>query len=171
MQQVDRRREAGSALFVAVVMLVLMGFLGLGALNRVTLDEQVSGFQNRARNAFYAAEGAVAEARRLVQVNATSRGVQPGFYSAAAKRYVGDTGLYDREAGNLPRYYGDPAFPAPIRYLKDGGPVEGFSLQPGQGLVKTLWQINVIGESPDGSSSRLEVVAVVQMGSTASGYH
>ena len=28
----------------------------------------------------------------------------------------------------------------------------------GQRLSSTLWQINVIGESPDGSQSRLEVV-------------
>jgi hypothetical protein len=171
MSQHNRKLEGGSALFVAVVMLVMMGFLGLGALNRVTLDEQVSGFQNRARTAFYAAEGAIAEARRIVQVNATNRGVQPAFHTAGSKAQVGDATLYDREGGNLPSYYGDPAFPQAIRYLKDGGPVEGFSLQPGQGLVKTLWQINVLGESPDGSSSRLEVVAVVQMGSTASGYH
>lgn len=171
MVRTHRKREAGSALFVAVVMLVLMGFLGIGALNRVTLDEQVTGFQNRARTAFYAAEGAVAEARRIVQINATNRGASPGFHTQGAARQVGDTVLYDREGGSLPNYYGDPEFPSAIRYLKDGGPVEGFSLQPGQGLVKTLWQINVVGESADGSSSRLEVVAVVQMGSTASGYH
>jgi hypothetical protein len=64
-----RRREQGSALFLAVMMLVLMGFLGLAALDRVTRDEQVAGFQNRARTAFYAAEAAFHKALAQMMVD------------------------------------------------------------------------------------------------------
>ena len=63
----DRRREAGSALFIAVMMLVLMGALGIVALNEVTTDRQVAGVQNRAVSAFYSAEAGLAEARSLVK--------------------------------------------------------------------------------------------------------
>jgi hypothetical protein len=168
-----RRREQGSALFVAVMMLVLMGFLGLAALDRVMRDEQVAGFQNRARTAFYAAEGAVAEARSLIANSAvvSDRSSNVAFYTDTAPQLVGDTALYDREGGNLPSYHGDPAFNPSIRYLKDGPGLQGGNLQPGQGLVETLWQINVVGSSPDGSRSRIEVVAVRPMASTATGYH
>ena len=168
-----RRREQGSALFVAVMMLVLMGFLGLAALDRVTRDEQVAGFQNRARTAFYAAEAAVADARSLLANSAIVSDRTSGvpFHVEAAPQQVGDTALYDREGGNLPRYYGDPAFNPSIKYLKDGPGLQGGNLQPGQGLVETLWQINVVGVSPDGSRSRIEVVAVRPMASTATGYH
>jgi hypothetical protein len=168
----SRRREAGSALFVAVMMLVLMGFLGLAALDRVTKDEQVAGFQNRARTAFYSAEAAVSDARSIIADSAQvyDRTSTPAFPTQAAPQTIGDAATYDRE-GSLPNYYGDPAFPQPIRYLKDGPPLEGANLQPGQGLVESLWQINVVGESPDGSRSRIEVVAVRPMASTATGYH
>jgi hypothetical protein len=167
------RREQGSALFVAVMMLVLMGFLGLAALDRVMRDEQVAGFQNRARTAFYAAEAAVAEARSLLANSAivSDRSSSVAFHAEATPQSVGDAGLYDREGGNLPRYHGDPAFNPAIRYLKDGPGLQGGNLQPGQGLVETLWQINVVGVSPDGSRSRIEVVAVRPMASTATGYH
>jgi hypothetical protein len=166
-------RNQGSALFVAVMMLVLMGFLGLAALDRVMRDEQVAGFQNRARTAFYAAEAAVAEARSLLANSAivSDRSSAIPFHPDTAPRTVGDTALYDREGGTLPRYHGDPSFNPAIRYLKDGPGLQGGNLQPGQGLVETLWQINVVGASPDGSRSRIEVVAVRPMASTATGYH
>jgi hypothetical protein len=169
--QFDRtRREGGSALFVAVMMLVLMGFLGLAALDRVTRDEQVAGFQNRARSAFYAAEAGVAAARSLVSDpnQVYDRTATPAFPDQATPRQVGDVALYDREGGGLPEYYGDPAVAPkpPIRWAKDGkgGGAFGMNLQANQGgLKETLWMINVVGESPDGSRSRVEVLASVMM--------
>jgi hypothetical protein len=167
MTAAQRRRQAGSALFVAVMMLVLMGFLGLAALDRVTRDEQVAGFQNRARSAFYAAEAGIAEARRIISDSSLifDRTTTPAFPDSGAPQTVGDTALYDREDGNLPRYYGDPSVlpDPPIRWAKDGkkGGAYGMNLQEsGGGLQETLWLINVVGESPDGSRSRLEVLAV-----------
>jgi hypothetical protein len=155
-----RSRQQGSALFVAVMMLVLMGALGIVALDKVTTDRQVAGYQNRAQNAFFAAEAGVAEARSIVAEIGT-RSQVPTFHAQAAPRLLGDTGLYDHEGGT-PRYYGDPAFaPDYIRYEGDGGVASGMNLQYGkQKLVTTLWQINVVGESPDGSRSRHEVMEV-----------
>jgi hypothetical protein len=156
----SRRSESGSALFVAVMMLVLMGALGIVALDKVTIDRQVAGFQNRAQSAFFAAEAGVAEARDLVAEVGT-RSQVPNFHTVTAPRVLGDTALYDVE-GSTPRYYGDPRFaPDFIRYKGDGGAASGMNLQWGkQKLVTTLWQINVVGQTPDGSRSRQEVVEV-----------
>ena len=40
----DPRGEQGSALFVAVMLMVLMGLIGFAALDTVTKDQQVAGF-------------------------------------------------------------------------------------------------------------------------------
>jgi hypothetical protein len=160
MHERNRRRESGSALFIAVMMLVLMGALGIVALDSVTTDRQVAGLQNRAVNAFYTAEAALAEARSLVE-EVGSRSSTPTFHTEAAPYELGDTALYDRE-GDQPKYYGDPAFADPIRWIGDsGGGMAGGNLQVGkQKLMETLWQINVVGESPTGARSRVEVVEV-----------
>ena len=93
-------------------MLVLMGFLGLAALERVGRDEQVAGFQNRARTAFYAAEAGIAEGRGSSPRRDVARTATwtPAFHDgggAAEPRatWRSTTG----RAGNLPSYYGDPA--------------------------------------------------------------
>lgn len=158
----EPRRESGSALFVALLMLVLMGFLGIAALDTVRRDQQVAGFQNQSRSAFYAAEAGVADARSMVS-DVFSRSVWPVFpHTQGTPRFLGDVALYDRET-DRPKYYGDPDAPnpAPIAYL--GGkerPPEGFDWSGSAGIVNTFWQVNVVGESPDGSRSRLEVIAI-----------
>ena len=67
--------QEGAALFVAVLVLALMGALGIMAFNTVLVDRQVAGFQNRAKTSFYAAEAAAAEGRSLVRgVGSRARG-------------------------------------------------------------------------------------------------
>lgn len=153
--------ESGSALFVAMMMLVLMGALGIAALDTVTTDAQVAGFQNRATSAFYAADAGAAEARSLIR-NVWSRGATPAFHTETAPATLGDTTTYKY---GLPSYFGDPAVAPdpPIRYAKDGsGAVAanfGMNLQAkGQKLVETLWQINIEGQGPNGSRARVEVM-------------
>jgi len=156
----NRKRESGSALFIAVMMLVLMGALGIVALNSVTTDRQVAGLQNRAISAFYTAEAGLAEARSLVE-DVGSRSSTPTFHTQGTPFQLGDTALYDRE-GTQPLYYGDPAFPNPIRWIGDsGGGMSGGNLQVGkQKLMETLWQLNVVGEGATGARSRVEVVEI-----------
>jgi len=162
MQRSDQRYQQGAALFVSVMILALMGALGIMAFNTVLVDRQVAGFQNRARTAFYAAEAAAAEGRSLVRT-VGSRTDTPNLNPRA----LGDAALYDREFA-LPSYSGDPAFPNPIRYIGDGVMAGGANLQmKGQKFVNTLWQINVQGQSPDGSTTRIEVVETKTL---ASGY-
>jgi hypothetical protein len=161
-----RRGESGSALFVAVMMLVLMGFLGLAALERVGRDEQVAGFQNRARTAFYAAESGNAEGRRVITGSITlDSSNEPPFHEEADPRLLGDAALYDREGGSLPRYFGDPlADDAPIKFVQhtlvrpEGGDLSGPPT-----LVEGWWRVNVVGQSPDGSVARVEAIVARAM--------
>jgi hypothetical protein len=162
MKATNRAHQEGAALFVAVLVLALMGALGIMAFNTVLVDRQVAGFQNRAKTAFYAAEAAAAEGRSLVR-SVGSRTETPNLNPRA----LGDSALYDREFA-LPSYSGDPAFANPIRYIGDGDMAGGANLQmKGQKFVNTLWQINVQGQSPDGSTARIEVV---ESKTLASGY-
>jgi hypothetical protein len=149
-----RTHQEGAALFVSVLILALMGALGIMAFNTVLVDRQVAGFQNRAKTAFYAAEAAAAEARALVR-DVDERTDQPTLNPRA----LGGAALYDREFA-LPSYSGDPAEPVPIRWVRDSPrPCGGMNYKTGKaGFRDTLWQINVQGQSPDGSTARIEVM-------------
>jgi hypothetical protein len=145
-----RRREQGSALLVAMMMMAMMGLIGVAALDTVTKDRQSAGFQSRNRLAFYAAEGGIAVGLNLV------RGVdQRSDKPALAVTALGDAGAYPY---GQPQYAGDPAVPDPISFLKDGGAAEGMSLQVPVQFVNTLWQVRVEGRTPEGGRTRLESV-------------
>jgi hypothetical protein len=136
------------------MMLVLMGMIGLAALDTVTEDRKVAGFQNRAHLAFYAAESGVGTSKGLVRT-AGERTVTP----ALPVTNLGDVATYPY---GRPSFRGDPdpAIPNPVRYVRDGSPwAQGGDLRVGeQKLVHTLWQANVEGDTPDGATSRLEAM-------------
>lgn len=150
-----RRGEEGSALLVAVMMLVLMGFIGFAALDTVTRDRQVAGFQTRSRTAFYAAEAGLATAMNLVRAAGT-RGDTP----ALPQTLLGDTAAYADYGGNRPSFRGDPTVPSPVAWSRDGGIAAGMNLNPEQTpLVNTLWRIRIEGQTPDGATSRVDAMA------------
>lgn len=148
----DRRRE-GSALLVAVMMLVLMGLIGIAALDTMTKDRQVAGFQNRARMAFYAADAGVATSLNLV-LKAGSRSQTPLLPATL----LGDNVIYPF---GRPSFSGDPKYANPIYWSKvDGGVIQGMNLQGGgPQFVNTLWEIFVEGQTPDGGRAHLEAMA------------
>jgi hypothetical protein len=156
------RREGGSALIVTVLLLVLLGIVGLAALDTVARDQQVAGFQNRSRLAFYAAEAGVADAKnRLRDVWTTETTV--AFPAKAAALPVGDTALFPY---GQPSYYADPSVAAGIEYMNAGAPSVGGGHDQrlgGSTRVNTLWRIRVEGSAPGGTTSRLEVVATREL--------
>lgn len=162
MTRTRTRSEAGSALIVTVLLLVLIGAMGLAALDTVTRDQQVAGFQNRSRLAFYAAEAGVADAKnRLREVWTTEDTV--AFPDEANAVSVGDTSLFPY---GRPAYFADPAAPAGIEYMEAGAPsVAGGHDQRlgGSTRVNTLWRIRVAGRTSDGATSRLDVVATREL--------
>jgi len=184
-----RRRESGAAMFIAVLMLVLMGWMGMAAMNTVTRDNQIAGFQNRNQNAFFAAEAGVAYARAVVEheigdtTDLPGVGTVPAFPTRAAPTQISQVANYAEwqngiAGSELPRYYADPnppdpTKPEPIHYFGPGEIMDGDDLQVGgthrQG---TLWRITVVGQSPaalgagfgaGASTARLDVVTVKPM--------
>ena len=147
----QHRQREGSALLVAVMMLVLMGLIGIAALDTMTKDRQVAGFQQRARLAFYAADAGVAQGLSLV-LSAPNRNSVP----ALAATSLGDAVIYPY---GRPAFVGDPLVANPVVYVKDGGPVQGMNLQVPPQFVNTLWDIRVQGQTPDGGRSNLEAMA------------
>jgi hypothetical protein len=146
----ERRGEAGSALLIAVLMLVLMGLIGIAALDAVTRDGQVAGYLNRKKMAFYAAEAGVAEALESLKNDPS-----PTVNQTA----LGDSSLYPH---GQPSYRLDPTVSDPVKALGLAG-MNGMNLNIGQGGAPTFqlsyWRVNVQGDAPGGSVARLEVVA------------
>ncbi|MEE8582131.1 MAG: hypothetical protein V3T33_11140 [Myxococcota bacterium] len=151
-------REQGSALLIAMLLLVMMGMSGLAALDTVTRDRQVAGFQSRQRMAFYAAEAAVASA--LTQLEATGT-------PAVVNTDVGTAGIYPH---GQPAFQLDPTVPVTEAIELIGvRTIDGFDIGIGASGGATyqmqFWKIRVQGTSPGGSVSRLEVAAGKFVGS------
>lgn len=159
-------------MFVAVMILVVMGFMGLAALDNVSKDREIAGHQNRSMSALYAAEAGLAHARQLVGDNdvVDERDDLPAFPTQGAPTVLGDAALYDREFSQ-PRYYGTQGVTA-IEYAdKDmpAGKKAGMDIRQGKKgkLSYSLWRIQVTGESADGSQANLEAI---EMRLLSSGY-
>jgi hypothetical protein len=156
------RREGGSALIVTVLLLVLLTVIGLAALDTVTRDQQVAGFQNRSRLAFYAAEAGVADAKnRLRDVWSTDDAVD--FPDENDAVLLGDAATFP---GGQPRYYADPEADAGVEYMDASAPsiAGGHDIREGGAKwINTLWRIRVAGSAPGGTLSRIEVVATREL--------
>ena len=161
-----RRREAGSALIITVLVMLLLGAIGLSALDTVMRDQQVAGFQNRSSEAFYAAEAGVAAAKDLIRQNVFSPKDTVNFATYAAPVLIGDSYTYPY---GQPKYYGDPKATDAIKSLDQTLTVSGAggsNMRQGTGASWNkfnLMQIRVAGQTPDGAISRLEVVTTNQM--------
>lgn len=139
-----RKREQGAAMFLAVMLLVLMGAIGLVALDTATSDRRIAGFQNRSSAAFQAAEAGVASAAERARSNILS----------VPLTNLSDVGVYDREGGALPSYRADPALGAVnpngiMRAPGTDGAADGVPPEAGGGWKTARWQINVEGRSPN----------------------
>jgi Tfp pilus assembly protein PilX len=158
-----RRRERGSALIVTVLLLLLLGVIGLSALDTVMRDQQVAGFQNRSTAAFYAAEAGVARAKEMIATSAATfyaAGDITNFPTYSTPGSISDTSAYPL---GTPSYYGDPEVADPIERLDTTGAhgVGGTNLQMGRARFRNLqYRLRVEGRTADGARSRLEVVAL-----------
>ncbi len=144
------KREGGSALLVTVMLLVMIGLVGLAALNTTTRDQQVAGFQNRKRIALYAAEAGISEAmERLVTTS------EPTISSTP----IGVPSVFPH---GRPSYEPAPPVADAVEDLGDA-PFPGMGLNLGQGGLPTYqlnyWRMRVEGHAPGGSQARLEAVS------------
>jgi hypothetical protein len=162
-----RRRESGSALIITVLMMLLLGAIGISALDTVTRDQQVAGYQNRSSTAFYAAEAGVASAKDLVRANILDGRESLPFADSATPVLIGDTYSYPN---GQPSFYGAPetgenAIESLEQTVKMSG-AAGSDMRVGMGTDRSrfqLWKIRVAGQTPEGAVSRIEVVALNQI--------
>ena len=176
--QVDRRREAGAALIVAVLLLAMLGVIGLASMEAVTRDRQVAGFQNRARVAMYAADAGVANAVGIIRAQAQA--LAPGGEAALVSfnpAFPGQSGVAMQTLGSQfpapgsPSYGMDPnasnplntAAPAQaIRYIGRGSPCPGWVMSGDVGSVQwreAIWDIRVVGSAPGGGNVAIQAAA------------
>lgn len=143
------RREQGSALLIAVLMLVLMGLIGIAALDAVTRDGQVAGYLNRKKLAFYAAEAGAAKALETMTNTGTP---------TIPVTQLGDGTLYPTGA---PSFRPDTNVATPIENLGSSG-YPGMELQIGQDgeplYSMQTWRVHVEGRAVGGSVARIEFV-------------
>jgi prepilin-type N-terminal cleavage/methylation domain-containing protein len=148
----ETRTQGGSAMVIAMLMLMLMGLIGFAALATVTRDAQVSGAQVRKKTAFYAAEAAIAKALETMRTTGTP---------TVANTYLGDATVYPH---GRPSFAVDSSTATPIESLGLGG-FPGMNLQLGQDgspmFQMEMFRVRVQGEAPGGSLSRIEIVSGV----------
>jgi len=156
------RSESGVALIVTILLLILVTAMALGAMDNVQRDQQVAGFQNSARLAFYAAEAGVADAKNRLR-NVWTETATVTFPDQANGVEIGDAASFPR---GRPVYYADPAATSGVELIDTGAPSigGGGDMRLGRATrVNTLWQIQVVGQAPGGALSRLDVVATREL--------
>jgi hypothetical protein len=145
-----RPREAGMALLMAVLLLLMLATIGLASLNVVERDQQVAGYLNRKAMALHAADAAVSRALASMAITGTP---------TVPAETTGDPALYP---SGQPSYRPDPTAAAPIEKAGTSG-VPGMGLTGGMGGTGAAysvqyWKIRVQGEAPGGSIARVEVL-------------
>ncbi len=162
-----RRSESGTALFVAVLMLAMMGLIGLASMDTVMRDRQVAGFQSRARTALYASEAGIAWGQGLifndvqvlsVQGIAALHDYDPNFPTDIAPRFLGDGG-----AAN-PSFYEDPSpgVDQAVDYLGKGQDCAGWIMSDEYGSAQwreALFDVRVEGRTPEGARARIQAIS------------
>jgi len=149
------RGEQGSALLVAVLLLIFMGVIGLSAMDTVTRDRQVAGFTQRTKMAFFAAEAGAHTGLELIQ------GANRFNPPALPATDLGNAADYPH--ANQPQFRGDPNITDPpirVNNTQNAGALDlGFALTQGQGtgFVVDYWIVNAQGIGPNGGSARVEV--------------
>ena len=158
-----RKAESGAALIMTIVLLVLMGLIGLAAMETVTRDRQVAGFQTQSRMALYAAEAGLSDAKERLTTdpNAYDQTAVIPFPNCVAPIPISDAPTYAAPYLGQPSYCGDPTIGAtpPIQYVG----TQQVSINMDQTLpqeVYWLFRIRVQGQGAAiGQVERLDTVA------------
>jgi hypothetical protein len=164
----ERKREAGAALLVSMLLLAMMAMIGLASFDTVMRDSQVAGFQSRSRVALYAAEAGLATALALIRQDtqgladggtAALEDWNPTFPTELAPQVLGSS-------AHPPSFYANPDATKPIRYMGAGDPCwsgepEGLMSQE-SGAIQwrdALWDVRVVGDTNDGTKLPLQGTA------------
>jgi len=149
MSERKHRHEAGSALLITSMLLLILGLFGFAALSTVTKDQQIAGFTKRQRVAFHAAEAGIAKAFETLTTE-----LQPNVPNTD----LGDASLFPH---GRPSFRPDPTVADPIENVGTGS-YPGMSLNLGQNGAPTYqlsyWRMRVQGRAPGGTATRIETV-------------
>ena len=159
--QSEHRRERGSALLVAMLMLALMGIIGIASLETVARDRQVAGFGNLAQSALYAADAGIAESLDLLRQEIVGAALTQGDCLTAD---IMDEDILDRTLPNSAYFEADPSAPglADICMLAAATPCAEIdaSIEQGQPIyLYTVWNVRAQGVAPGGATSRIHATA------------
>ena len=157
----ENRRERGSALLVAMLMLALMGIIGIASLETVTADRQVAGYGNLAQSALYAADAGIAESLDLLRREIVGAALIQGDCLTTD---IMDEDIADRTLPNGAHFEADPSAPAlaNICMLAAATPCAEIdaSIEQGQPIyLYTVWNVRAQGVAPGGATSRIHATA------------
>jgi Tfp pilus assembly protein PilX len=150
MNRLRQCRQQGSALLIVMLVMALMGIVGFAALEAVTRDQRVAGYQKRKKTAFYAAEAGVTTALHALRVNDDPT-FAPGTVGDATSFPLGlPTFEMDTTSGAASADLGNGALPGYILNLAQGGTTK-YSMH--------YWEVHVKGEATGGTLARIEFAA------------
>jgi len=152
-----RRREAGAALLVAMLMLALMGLIGFASMDTVMRDRQVAGNQSLSQTALYAADAGIAAALDLLRTEIVSAALSPGDCLTAV--LPASTSLPNTPGTS---YGPDSTVGNQICMLASAEPCSELdaSIEQGQPIfLYTIWNIRTEGTAPGGATARVQATA------------
>ncbi len=169
-----RKRETGAALLLAVLLTVLIGMIGIYAMQTASMNSQLSGNQIRKAASVYAADAAVSHAMSVI------RGLgAAGVGSTAVNPSTGcitnsKTAVHPKDGkfGDSASYTGGPqptyGLDSDVCYIGDTPePCESeMSMEVGAvPLRRALWVINATGSTagmePGGITARLTAIVSI----------
>jgi Tfp pilus assembly protein PilX len=144
------RGEAGVALLVTILMLVLLATVAFAALNTVARDREVSGNTSRSEASLAAADAGVAAALKVLRADPTASSLARGACLASP--------VPSATLGNGSSYGPDTTAACSIRFAGWGD-----SCMPGNDETYRyeyrVWDIRAQGTAAGGSVGRVEVTA------------
>lgn len=149
-----RKREAGAALLVAMMLLAFMALIGFGAMDTVMRDRQVAGNRSLTQSALYAADAGVAEGLDTLRTSVITNAVTAGDCLTDTLPSVG--------LPNGTSYGPDPNATNQICMVALDAQCAalGTSINQGQPLyLLTYWDIRTEGQAPGGTTARVQATA------------
>ena len=155
------RSENGSALLVAMFMMVMMGIIGLASLETVMRDRQVAGYSNQAQSALYAADAGIADSLDMLRTEITGAAIGAGDCLTTS---LADKALASRTLPNGSYYEPNPDAPdsGKICMLAAATPCAELdaSIEMGQPIyLYSVWNTHAQGVAPGGANTRIYATA------------
>lgn len=146
--------EKGTALLMALIMLLLLTLIGFAAVTTSNIEVQISGNQRVANTAFYAFEAGIECIRNEININSSAPNLA-NCSSTAAKPYYGNFGGIsawpNKGAVNTGDNWNDPAYNNPNPILLGSGRDIGstpvvyvFSVEGTEGFASRRAEVGIL---------------------------